>query len=80
MLLCLLAYFRRAVNIYCLAVHGVCAVSTISLCTNNNYSIIIIIIRNKFPKWGFCHTYAVISLEAVAYSLYCNTVEWFWWD
>jgi len=24
--------------------------------------------------------YAVISLEAVAYSSYCNTVEWFWWD
>jgi len=24
--------------------------------------------------------YAVISLEAVAYSLYCNTVECFWWD
>jgi len=23
---------------------------------------------------------AVISLEAVAYSSYCNTVEWFWWD
>jgi len=23
--------------------------------------------------------YAVISLEAVAYSSYCNTVEWFWW-
>jgi len=22
----------------------------------------------------------VISLEAVAYSSYCNTVEWFWWD
>jgi len=21
----------------------------------------------------------VISLEAVAYSSYCNTVEWFWW-
>jgi len=25
-------------------------------------------------------SYAVISLEAVAYSSYCNTVEWFWWD
>jgi len=24
--------------------------------------------------------FAVISLEAVAYSSYCNTVEWFWWD
>jgi len=24
--------------------------------------------------------YAVLSLEAVAYSSYCNTVEWFWWD
>jgi len=24
--------------------------------------------------------YAVISLEVVAYSSYCNTVEWFWWD
>jgi len=24
--------------------------------------------------------YAVISLEAVAYSLYCNTVKWFYWD
>jgi len=24
--------------------------------------------------------YAVISPEAVAYSSYCNTVEWFWWD
>jgi len=24
--------------------------------------------------------YAVISLEAVAFSSYCNTVEWFWWD
>jgi len=24
--------------------------------------------------------YTVISLEAVAYSSYCNTVEWFWWD
>jgi len=24
--------------------------------------------------------YAVISLEAVAYSSYCNTVGWFWWD
>jgi len=23
---------------------------------------------------------AVLSLEAVAYSSYCNTVEWFWWD
>jgi len=23
---------------------------------------------------------AVINLEAVAYSSYCNTVEWFWWD
>jgi len=22
----------------------------------------------------------VISVEAVAYSSYCNTVEWFWWD
>jgi len=22
----------------------------------------------------------VLSLEAVAYSSYCNTVEWFWWD
>jgi len=22
----------------------------------------------------------VISLEAVAYSSYCNTAEWFWWD
>jgi len=25
-------------------------------------------------------SYAVISLEAVAYRSYCNTVEWFWWD
>jgi len=24
--------------------------------------------------------YAVLSLEAVAYSSRCNTVEWFWWD
>jgi len=24
--------------------------------------------------------YAVISLQAVAYSSYCNMVEWFWWD
>jgi len=24
--------------------------------------------------------YAMISLEAVAYNSYCNTVEWFWWD
>jgi len=24
--------------------------------------------------------YAVNSLEAVAYSSYCKTVEWFWWD
>jgi len=24
--------------------------------------------------------YAMISLEAVAYSSYRNTVEWFWWD
>jgi len=23
---------------------------------------------------------AVLSLEVVAYSSYCNTVEWFWWD
>jgi len=26
------------------------------------------------------HSYTVISLERVAYSSYCNTVEWFWWD
>jgi len=25
-------------------------------------------------------SYVVVSLEAVAYSSYCNTVEWFWWD
>jgi len=24
--------------------------------------------------------YSVISLEAVAYSSYGNTVKWFWWD
>jgi len=24
--------------------------------------------------------YIVISLKAVAYSSYCNMVEWFWWD
>jgi len=23
---------------------------------------------------------AVVSIEAVAYSFFCNTVEWFWWD
>jgi len=23
---------------------------------------------------------AVLSLEVVAYSSYCNMVEWFWWD
>jgi len=22
----------------------------------------------------------VLTLQAVAYSSYCNTVEWFWWD
>jgi len=25
-------------------------------------------------------SYSVISLEAVADSPYCNTLEWFWWD
>jgi len=32
--------------------------------------------------WAFVNwdPYAVISLEVVAYSSYCNTVEWFWWD
>jgi len=33
--------------------------------------------------WVFlshCDPYAVISLETVAYSSYCNMVEWFWWD
>jgi len=24
--------------------------------------------------------YAVLSPEVVAYSSYCNAVEWFWWD
>jgi len=32
--------------------------------------------------WFLSHwdPYAVIRLEAVAYSSYFNTVEWFWWD
>jgi len=31
-------------------------------------------------RWSHWDLYAVISLEAVAYSSYCNTVEWFGWD
>jgi len=40
-------------------------------------------VQKQIQQIGFLsHSdpYAVISLEAVAYSSYCNTVEWFWWD
>jgi len=36
--------------------------------------------ENCPPHFCPCDPYAVFSLEAVAYSSYCNTVEWFWWD
>jgi len=41
-------------------------------------------VRNRltsFPGWiSHWDPYTVLSLEAFAYSSYCNTMEWFWWD
>jgi len=37
-------------------------------------------VRLQIRVLSYWDPYAVLSLEAVALSLYCNTVEWFWWD
>jgi len=48
---------------------------------NINTAALVTIVRcNILGFLSHWDLYAVISLEEVAYTAYCNTVEWFWWD